>query len=179
VLRDAESVQVIVREGVVVIDRKGDRARLRLAAPGSAQFALDGSERAVVAGHAGGSERPSAALPRTLGGAVAGHEAGRDTPAPAVPLEPSIADVEDGVSHVLEATQDCFTSNTGTPAGGEVTARTTLHFQVLPDGGIREVSFEPPLAPSVETCARDALDVLHFAGSQRGITLTRVLELRR
>jgi pyruvate-formate lyase len=60
-----------------------------------------------------------------------------------------------------------------------VTARTTLSLSVLPDGRIAKSAFDPPLAPNVSQCAQGAAAAIRFVASREGVTLTRVLELRR
>ncbi len=175
VSRTSEHVDVTVTEGVVTVGRQGQASTLRLAAPASGTFETDGSPRSLDRSRV--AEQAVSAAKRTGAGAVGRHAA----PPHASPLaaEPSIAEVEAGVSRLLDVTQGCFSRYTAAEPGVRVTAHTTLHFEVQPDGRILSTTFDPPLAPNVQACADQAVRELRFAQSQRGIELIRVLELSR
>ncbi|HEY6557337.1 MAG TPA: FecR domain-containing protein [Polyangiaceae bacterium] len=96
-----------------------------------------------------------------------------------LPAKPSIGDVEAGLAQVIDTLSGCFRAHM--PARGDmrVTARTTLSLSVLPDGRVAKSAFEPPLAPNVSQCAQGAAAAIRFAASREGVTVTRILELRR
>jgi hypothetical protein len=99
-------------------------------------------------------------------------------PTPALPAQPSISDIEAGVSSALELMNRCFREQTRS-TGIRVSATTGLTLSVSGDGTIQSVTFAPPLAPAVEDCAVTGLRALTFAQSASGVTFTRLLELER
>ncbi len=175
VTRASEHVEVTVSEGVVAVSRRDQTTPVRLAAPASGAFELDGTPRTLDRASAS-NEHPTPARHGALPGA---DRAESHQPSAPLPLEPSIGEVEAGVSRVLERTQGCFERHTAAQSGVQVSARTTIHFQVLADGRIPSTTFDPPLAPNVQACADRAIRELRLAQSQRGIDVTRVLELSR
>jgi hypothetical protein len=103
-------------------------------------------------------------------------------PAPsgtALPDEPPISAVEAGVSEVVSAVQRCFVSTSTGGSEVQVSVRSTLSFQVLPNGELRDIAFQPPLSPNATACARADLGAIRFSESRQGIALSRVLELKR
>ena len=100
------------------------------------------------------------------------------TPPEPVPVQPSISDIENGVSSAVELMNSCFHDQTRS-TGIHVSANTGLTLSVAPDGTIQSVTFAPPLAPAVEDCAVSGLRALTFAHSIEGVTFTRLLELTR
>ena len=95
-----------------------------------------------------------------------------------MPVQPSISDIENGVSSAVELMNRCFNDQTRS-TGIHVSANTGLTLSVAPDGTIQSVTFAPPLAPAVEDCAVSGLRALTFAHSIEGVTFTRLLELTR
>jgi len=99
-------------------------------------------------------------------------------PAPALPVQPSIADIEAGVSAAVEVVNGCF-RKAASASDIRVTASTGVSLTVAGDGSVQSVTFGPPLAPSVEDCAVAGLRHITFAPSVEGATFTRILELKR
>jgi len=197
--RAAEHVQVEVSEGTVAIEASGSHSApaflLRRNSRGSFAFdgrtgSVEGNASAMVAGGGGRSHRAVSAL-AAVPAAAHGH-----VPAPAVqpakpdvsaepapvpqplPAQPSISDIESGVSSAVELMSRCFRDQTRS-SGNHVSARTGLTLTVAGDGTIQSVTFAPPLAPAVEDCAVSGLRALTFAHSVEGVTFTRLLELER
>jgi len=197
--RVGERVQVEVSEGTVAVEPSGAHSApvFLLRRDSRGNFALDGrtgsvegNASAVVADGGGRSHRTVVKV-----GAAAPVAHGRVTlpalpsakpevsaepvaqPSP-LPVQPSISDIEDGVSSALELMNRCFHDQTRS-TGNRVTASTGLTLSVAGDGTIQSVTFAPPLAPAVEDCAVSGLRSLSFARSVEGVTFTRVLELQR
>ena len=199
VARLAERVQVEVSEGTVAVEASGTHSApaflLRRDSRGT--FALDGrtgsvegNASAVVADGSGQSHR---SLVKSAPVAVLTHgrvpappvelakpDAAAEpvTPPEPVPVQPSISDIENGVSSAVELMNSCFHDQTRS-TGIHVSANTGLTLSVAPDGTIQSVTFAPPLAPAVEDCAVSGLRALTFAHSIEGVTFTRLLELTR
>lgn len=191
--RVAERVQVDVSEGTVAVEPSGTHSApaflLRRNSRGS--FALDGrtgnvegNASAVVADGGGRQSHRTlaklASLPRPHASAPAPARSSPEPIAQAQPLpaQPSISDIEKGVSSALELMNRCFRDQTRT-TGNRVSANTALTLTVAGDGSIQSVTFEPPLAPGVEDCAVSGLRALTFTRSVEGVTFTRLLELSR
>ncbi len=198
--RVAERVQVEVSEGTVAVEASGTHSMpaflLRRDSRGC--FALDGrtgsvegNASAVVADGGGQSRRAVAkvALAARAHAAVsaptpaaraATPELSAEPVAPpqALPVQPSISEIEDGVSSAVELVNQCFHDQTRS-TGIRVSANTGLTLSVAGDGTIQSVTFAPPLAPAVEDCAVNGLRALTFAHSVEGVTFTRLLELER
>jgi hypothetical protein len=199
--RLGERVQVEVSEGTVAVEASGTHSLpafwLRRSSRGN--FALDGrtgsvegNASAVVADGAGGQSRRTVAKIASIAHAPARAQ----TQAPAVPsakpelssqpvappqplpVQPSISDIEAGVSSALELMNRCFRDETRS-TGIRVSASTGLTLSVAGDGTIQSVTFAPPLAPAVEDCAVSGLRALTFTHSIEGVTFTRLLELER
>jgi hypothetical protein len=98
--------------------------------------------------------------------------------AQALPLQPSISNIESGVSSAIGLLNGCFRDQTHS-AGIRVSASTGMTLSVANDGTVQSVTFSPPLAPAVEDCAVLGLRTLTFAHSAEGVTFTRLLELTR
>jgi hypothetical protein len=167
-------VFVNVTEGVVLVTRDGTSESTPLRAPASQSFALGASAPSSTAG-----ARRSASPPTVP---HAGARQPAHAPAPsgaALPDEPSISAVETGVSEVVSAVQRCFAESSASGSDVQVSVRSTVSFQVLPNGELSGIRFEPPLSPNATACARDALGGVRFSESRQGIALSRVLELKR
>jgi hypothetical protein len=98
-------------------------------------------------------------------------------PAPPLPQQPSIADIEAGVSAAVELMNRCFRDTKATDI--HVSASTGMTLSVAGDGTVQSVTFAPPLAPDVEDCGVAGLRAFTFARSVEGATFTRILELKR
>ena len=201
--RAGEHVLVSVTEGTVAVEPVGTHSSpaflLRRDSRGT--FGLDGhtgtvegNASAVVANSSAQSHRDLAPRKPVARSPVAATHPGTgaaEVPAPvavassapaqatpSLPLQPSISDIESGVSSVLVLMNRCFHDKTRS-TGNRVTASTGLTLTVAPDGSLHSVTFAPPLAPAVEDCAVNDLRSVTFAHSIEGVTFTRVLELTR
>ena len=195
--RIAERVQVEVSEGTVAVEASGAHSMpaflLRRNSRGI--FALDGrsgsvegNASAVLADAGSRSQRtvlkPAAVPSVAPAPAPVAQPAKPDlsaepiTNAPALPAQPSISDIETGVTSAVELMNRCFHDQTRS-SGIRVSANTGLTLSVAPEGTIQSVTFEPPLAPAVEECAVSGLRALTFTHSVEGVTFTRLLELAR
>jgi len=192
--RVGERVQVDVSEGTVAVEPSGTHSApaFLLRRDSRGNFALDGrtgsvegNASAVVADGGGQSHRTVAKLapvshPHASAPGIqpARPEVSTERAAPALPVQPSISDIESGVSSALELMNRCFRDQTRS-TGNRVSASTGLTLSVAGDGTIQSVTFAPPLAPAVEDCAVSGLRALTFTRSVEGVTFTRLLELQR
>jgi hypothetical protein len=199
--RAGDRVLVAVSEGTVAVEPAGTHAApaFLLSRGSRGNFGLDGrtgsvegNASAVVSDSRAKSHRevaPSAIVARS--GSLGAHPSDRPTPAtpvaaplatgsnaPSLPQQPSISEIETGVSSALELMNGCFRDKTQS-TGIRVSASTGLTLSVTSDGAVRSVTFAPPLAPAVEDCAVNGLRSLTFAHSVEGVTFTRVFELAR
>lgn len=199
--RSGDRVLVQVSEGTVAVEPTQTHSDpsflLRRDSRGS--FALDGrtgsvegNASVVVGGAAPQSHRqialsqrashPAKALPAPAPTSGAAPAAAAPTvatqAAQSVPLQPSISDIESGVSSAIDLLNGCFRDQTHS-AGIRVSASTGMTLSVAGDGTVQSVTFSPPLAPAVEDCAVLGLQNLTFAHSVEGVTFTRLLELTR
>ena len=192
---------VDVEEGVVAVtplDATQAQSVL-LRAPSHAEFALSGlpldQPRAVAAKQSTPpvqTSRPGRRWATITAPAVSAPvESAEVTPAePALPLASdreaaplpqrlNIGEVEEGVSSVVQAITTCFRESTPDSHTLKVTAQSSVTLSVAPDGSIEQVSFDPPLSPSVQSCTEHALTEVRFAPSLEGASVTRILELTR
>ena len=197
--RLGERLQVEVSEGTVAVEPSGSHSApaFLLRRDSRGNFALDGrtgsvegNASAVVADGSGQSHRT--VLEATPSASVAHGHAPAPQPQPAkaepsprsnaaqaaLPTQPSISDIESGVSSALVLMNRCFREQTRS-TGIKVSATTGVTLSVGGDGTIQSVTFAPPLAPAVEDCAVSGLRALTFAHSLEGVTFTRLLELTR
>jgi len=198
--RAGERVLVAVSEGTVAVEPTGTHAApaFLLRRDSRGNFALDG-RTGTVEGNASAvmsgaqSHREVASSPtlpaHSLAPAAHANDHGvaaapvasapvRVSATPQLPLQPSISEIEVGVSSALELMNRCFRDKT-TSSGIRVSASTGLTLSITGDGAVHSVTFAPPLAPAVEDCAVNGLRNLTFAHSVEGVTFTRVLELSR
>ena len=133
--------------------------------------------RAVGSGAPRPKVAPSASLPAPSA-AVSVEPAALPTPAPPLPEQPSIAEIETGVSAAVELMSRCFRDKTQA-TDIRVSVSTGMTLSVAGDGTVQSVTFGPPLAPDVEDCSVAGLRNLAFAHSVEGATFTRILELKR
>lgn len=194
--RLGERVQVEVSEGTVAVEASGSHSSpaFLLRADSRGNFALDGRTGSVegnasaVLAKSGAHSRRAVAKVASVAHAHAATPVAQPvvpdasaelaSPAPALPLQPSISDIESGVSSAVELMNRCFHDQTRS-TDIRVSAGTGLTLSVAGDGTIQSVTFAPPLAPAVEDCAVSGLRALTFTRSVDGVTFTRLLELER
>ena len=195
--RAGDRVLVSVMAGTVAVEPTGTHSTpsflLRRDSRGS--FGLDGrtgsvegNASALVTDHPAQSHRefavkspvsqPHARSTATAARAVQ-SEPTLDAAGPSpLPAQPSISNIEGGVSAAVVLMNRCFRDQTPTK-GIAVSARTGLTLSVGGDGTVKSATFEPPLAPAVEDCAVKGLRALTFAESIEGVTFTRILDVSR
>lgn len=122
------------------------------------------------------SPAPVASAPPTAASAEPANEP--VLPAEPLPLQPSISNIESGVSSAMDLLTGCFRKKAHS-AGNRVSATTGMTLSVSEAGTVQSVTFSPPLEPAVEDCAVIGLRQLTFAKSTEGVTFTRMLELTR
>jgi len=179
---EGERVIVQVREGTVAVGPLGAVPGFFLKAPAHGDFAADGRSGSIDGRPLGESEdrrrqplklgaaRPPGAAPSSSGQAPSEVE---------LPVEPSINDIEAGIARIVDATSDCFSRNTKSTEGVQITVRTALSLQIEGSGAVSNVDFQPPLSPDVEECAAGNIAQVSFAASKQGAKVTRMLELKR
>jgi hypothetical protein len=180
---EGERVIVQVREGTVAVGPLGAVPGFFLKAPAHGDFAADGRSGSIDGRPLGESEdrraQPLRVGPARAPGA-APSSSGPAAPSDVVlPNEPSISDIEAGIARIVDATSDCFSRNTKSTEGVQITVRTALSLQIDASGSVSEVDFQPPLSPDVEQCAVDNISQVAFAASKQGAKVTRMLELKR
>ena len=179
---DGDRVIVQVREGTVAVGPIGAVPSFFLKAPAYGDFAGDGRSGSIDGRPLGESEERRR-LPLKLGPPRPASAAASSNQAPVspedLPSEPSIADIEAGIARIVDATSDCFSRNTKSTEGVQITVRTALSLQIDGNGAVSDVDFQPPLSPDVEQCAADSISQVAFAASKQGAKVTRMLELKR
>lgn len=177
-------VVVQVREGVVAVGPRGSAPLFLLKAPAHGEFSADG-RTGHVDGQAAGAVAARSSEPtrsgrlRAPGSASPPGSAAAPAPSVTLPREPSISDIESGISRSVEIASDCFRRHTQSPDGVQITARTALSLQITSEGSATDVHFQPPLSPEAETCAAEGISSVSFAPSEQGAKVTRMLELKR
>jgi ferric-dicitrate binding protein FerR (iron transport regulator) len=167
-----EGVTVSVDEGVVLVGPS--------AAPGTGKLLSAGkTEKFTLQGE------PLARRPKT-------HPSDRaraplnapvvESSAPPVEEPPvvaarSIADVESAVSGLLGAANRCFRE--GSTDGVRVTAQTAATFELSAEGRVEDLAFDPPLAPSVQSCIASSVSSLVVGEATGELVVTRRFELSR
>jgi FecR protein len=195
--RFGDRVLVEVTEGVVAVEpteahsdpsfllRRGSRGSFGLdghtgSVEGNASvITLDSgpkSHRDIERGAAASSARPQA-VSSTPGASAPVAAAPAAKPASTLPDQPSISDIEGGVSTAVELMNRCFQKSHSSDI--RVSVSTSMTLSVSGDGTVQSVTFGPPLAPPVEDCGVAGLRNLTFARSLEGATFTRSLELKR
>lgn len=201
--RAGDRVLVAVSEGTVAVEPTQTHSdpSFLLRRDSRGNFGLDGrtgtvegNASVVVHDTQGQSHREIAQLadaPRATPHPAAKHgvalpAAVHDQAAPAtpgsrtLPLQPSISDIENGVSSAVGLLNGCFRSKSPAASNSvSVSASTGMTLSVAPDGSVQSVTFSPPLAPTVEDCAVLGLRQLTFASSVEGVSFTRIIELTR
>ncbi|HEY3498793.1 MAG TPA: FecR domain-containing protein [Polyangiaceae bacterium] len=171
---EAGAVAVSVVEGTVLV---GPRATpgvgKLLSGPSAGRFTLAGKPA---------EEKPASPPSRTV---TRGFHPGNEpaTPGSASPAgsaEPATPQaVEQALSRVVELASRCFSERTSASDGVRVTAHTALTFQAAPDGAIRSIHFDPPLAPNVQACIDQGARAIEAARSSGGLSGSRVVDLER
>jgi hypothetical protein len=172
VSRERDRVSVAVIEGVVLVGPSR--------APGSGKL-LSATSRAdfTLMGDVLGSPRKTSTAERARVLA-----SGEPVTPPAIPsemppvAERSIADVEKVVSGLFSAANRCFRERESAD-GIRVTAQTSATFTVSDTGHVTKLTFDPPLAPSVEDCVTAQANTLAVGSASRELVVTRKLELSR
>jgi hypothetical protein len=201
--RVGDRVLVEVTEGTVAVEptsahsdpsfllRRGSRGSFGLdgrtgSVEGNASAVMRGSgpkshreiARVAVPSAQHAASAPTASAPVVADTAPVAEAPVAAKPAPPLPQQPSISDIESGVSTAVELMSRCFRDQTQS-ADIRVSVSTGMTLTVAGDGTVQSVTFEPPLAPTVEDCGVAGLRQLSFAQSVAGATFTRMLELKR
>jgi hypothetical protein len=179
-------VVVDVREGIVGVGPLHAAPAFFLKAGSHGDFALDGRSGSID-GKPVGEPSSSPSEPAEHGKPGTSRAFGSPAPsgstAPAdsakLPNEPSIEQIEAGITNIVEATSDCFTRYTQSAEGVRITAHTALSLKILASGDVADVDFQPPLSPEAEACAAASISQVRFAASKNGARVTRMLELKR
>lgn len=178
-------VLVDVREGTVGVGPLGKPSAFMLEAPAHGDFAADGLS-GTIDGRAVPVRvsQPHVAGPqKSTPGRGASPLSPSSSAAPAVsappPAEPSISEIEAGIARIVEATSDCFAQHTQSANGVQITVHTALSLKVLGSGSVADLDFQPPLSPAAEQCAAARISQVHFAASEQGARVTRMLELKK
>jgi ferric-dicitrate binding protein FerR (iron transport regulator) len=195
--RVGDRVLVEVTEGVVAVEpasahsdpsfllRRGSRGSFGL---DGRTGSVEGNASVVMLEGAPRSHReiarvaaPSAVRPQNPASAPAASApvtvAPTAKPASTLPDQPSISNIESGVSTAVELMNRCFQKSHSSDI--RVSVSTSMTLSVSADGTVQSVTFGPPLAPPVEDCGVAGLRNLTFAHSLEGATFTRTLELKR
>lgn len=153
VARSGERFDVDVTQGVVAVTAPNappERAWL-LPAPRGGTFRVDGAEGALR------DVVPFDLPPVATGPAgTTAAVAGRHTP-PAPAAHPKLPELEVARADWSRLVSQCFSQEARLNPQVNVMATTTLRVEFRPDGRMTSLSFEPPLAPAVDACARQRL----------------------
>ncbi len=159
VKRDADQLDVLVKEGVVAVGPAAARGETEgwLLSPGDhGHFAFDGRSGEVT--------RAVSVTPLEV--------VGRKPPTAHLPDMPARPEIEKKLDSIEGIAAQCFSQHTAQDEV-RVTAQTRIIAEVAPNGQLRGVSFEPPLAPAVTQCARSATGGVKFSQSVRGVRAER------
>jgi hypothetical protein len=154
VARSGERFDVDVTQGVVAVTPPNATAEggWVLRAPRGGTFRVDGAEGALRDVTPFDAPAAHAAGPSTGGAAVAGRHA----PAPPA-AHPKLPEIEVARADWSRLVSQCFMQEARSNPQVSVTVTTTLRIEFRPDGRMTSLAFDPPLAPSVEACARQRL----------------------
>jgi len=177
VRRASDRTLVDVESGVVVVSsiaHAGVEPR-RLLAGDHGEFNLLGFEwpQAERAGKTAAMPSPVRRAP----GSTLPIKAAEAVKPPANDL--TIGEAEEGFAPVFEAVQACFQTQTPGQEDRRVMLRTELKLDIAADGQVQKASFTPPLLPTLQSCADEAVSKLRFAPTTEGVSLLRVIELTR
>lgn len=166
----SDSVTVAVTEGVVLVGPSAAPGTGKLVSAGNTEkFTLQGALARRVKTHQ--VDRSRAPAPPAEPSASVTEET------PVVLAPRSIADVETAVSGLLGAAHRCFRERS--TDGLHVTAQTAATFKLSADGKLTELAFDPPLAPSVQSCITSGVSSLAVGAATGDLTVTRRIELSR
>lgn len=179
---EGDRVIVQVREGIVAVGPRGSVPAFFLKAPAHGDFAIDGRSGSIDGRPLGATDERRAEPLKLAPGRAPGATA-LPSSAPIasaeLALEPSINDIESGIARIVDVAADCFSRNTKSAEGVQITVRTALSLKVESSGQVSDVDFQPPLSPDAESCAAAGISQITFAPSQQGAQVTRMLELKR
>lgn len=176
-------VLVDVREGVVGVGPLGSAPAFMLEAPAQGDFAADGRSGSIngrrVSADGGRQTSPQKPTPRSSAVASAASSALAPVASAELPGEPSINDIEAGITRIVDATSDCFMRHTQSADGVQISVHTALSLKILDSGAVTDLDFQPPLSPDAEKCAAASIEQVRFAPSRQGTKVTRMLELKK
>jgi hypothetical protein len=190
VTREGDRVVVDVVHGSVAVGptgHPGSTHRWLLVGPDKASFSLDGATEATWFGEPPAAEaNPGDAVPD-----VAGADTGEpraDLGAEASPSPPPRGSRRDAgvrvharalnkvaadpVAAILARLGACYERQVSS-FGVRFSIRSSLTLTVLPNGTVREGLFDPPLSPTLMTCARDVIAASRFP-QESATTIVRV-----
>jgi ferric-dicitrate binding protein FerR (iron transport regulator) len=174
----ATAVAVSVEEGVVLVGpRSTPGIGKRLQGPSAERFTLLGAPEVAPV-----SPEPNRRTPRTGPPHVETPPAGVASAAAsaASPVEePSLERKREALEQVVALASACFSERTSASDGVRVTAHSALTLQTSPEGTVRSVRFDPPLAPNVQTCIDAGVTKLSVVTSPQGFQNSRVVVLER
>lgn len=179
---EGDRVIVQVREGTVAVGPQGAVPTFFLKAPAHGDFSADGRSGSIDGRPLGESAERRAQPVKLAAPRPVVSPPGSAAPVPSgveLPQEPSINDIEAGIARIVDATSDCFSRNTKSTEGVQITVRTALSLQITSSGEVDDLDFQPPLSPDVEQCATGNISQVTFAASKQGAKVTRMLELKR
>ncbi len=102
-----------------------------------------------------------------------------ERPAPPLPFEPTIGEVEAGVSALIDGVSRCLKEKTNDAGNVRIIVRTSVTLEIAPDGSVSAATFSPPLSPGVHECSTEEAYAVRFPASIEGASVTRLLELSR
>ncbi|HEU4537750.1 MAG TPA: hypothetical protein VFS00_26700, partial [Polyangiaceae bacterium] len=157
VARSAERFDVDVTHGLVAVTPPAaDPARAwLLPGPRGGSFRVDGAEgalRDVVPFDAPAPGPASSPAEAVVASRPAAPPSSPPPPAPKQLPAPEVARAA-----WARLVSQCFAHEARSNPQVNVMVSTTLRVEFQPDGRLRSLAFEPPLAPSVEACARQKL----------------------
>lgn len=169
-----EGVTVSVGEGVVLVGPSAAPGTGKLLSAGKTEkFTLQGETLARRAKtHHGDGDRARAPV-----NAPVVESSAPPVEEPPVVTARSIADVESAVSGLLGAANRCFRERS--TDGVRVTAQTAATFELSTDGRVEKLTFDPPLAPSVQSCIASSVSSLVVGEATGELVVTRRFELSR
>jgi ferric-dicitrate binding protein FerR (iron transport regulator) len=164
----AEGVAVDVSEGRVLVGpRVTPGSGKLLQAPSIQRFSLVGEPL----------QKPAPKARDHATKQLLGPEPAASTPRE--PEQPSAEQAERILNDVIALTSSCFRQRTTANDGVKVTAHTALTLSTTREGSIKSVSFEPPLAPSVQACVSAGAPALRAAPTRAGFSATRSIDVER
>lgn len=163
--RGAVDAVVVVERGTVVVgptDSPGSTEGRELTAPERGVFALDASSFGAPPPAPEATEDVNDSAPP------------RANPAPA---QPAAAQITKAAAQIEASVEQCFAQHTKTTGGITVRADTLMKIRFAPSGSVDLLSFDPPLAPRVQTCASTAASAVKVPRSRDGATTSKRISL--